>query len=123
MICGPAHAFRLGWKIPFGLCGALPHVVQTVGDPIGPLHGALGRVFILRRVFQPMALPTTEVAPAVDLASTPTARDALQPSASAPKPGGRMHEGHELVDTDLGAIVSRDGVHQSQAVRLHADAD
>ena len=41
----------------------------------------------------------------------------------AAEPGRRVREGDELVAADLGAVVSRHGVGQPQAVRLREDAD
>ena len=78
----------VGWELPLGLGGTLPHVVQPVRAPVGALHCALRRALIppmsscpsatpppgsaatgnglwcgrcCRGVFQPMALPTSEI--------------------------------------------------------------
>jgi hypothetical protein len=68
LIGRPAHARGFRREFPFGLGGAPAHVVQPVRDPVGPMHGALGRVLALGSVLQPVALPAAEIAPAIELA-------------------------------------------------------
>src|SRR5262245_47690358 len=97
LISGPTHAGRLGRELVFLLGGTAPHVVQTLGDLVGPTHGPLLRRLALRCVRQAMASPASEVAPAIEFPAPPAASGAPQPLPAASELCGCVGEGDKLV--------------------------
>src|SRR5215472_1716665 len=117
-----AHTGWLRWKLPLGLGGTLPHVVQPVRDPVGPMHGALRPALISRGVLQPMALPTSEITAAKYPPATAPAPQAREPLPVAAEPGGGVADGHELVDAaplvaPLPAVAARGAPREGYALR------
>jgi len=89
-----AHTGWLRWKLPLGLGGTLPHVVQPVRDPVGPKYP-----------------PATAPAP-----------QAREPLPVAAEPGGGVADGHELVDAaplvaPLPAVAARGAPREGYALR------
>jgi hypothetical protein len=80
--------------------------VQPVRDPVGAVHSALRRALISRGVFQPTALPTSEMAAKYPKTTTPT-RQTHKPLPATAEPGRGVAEGHGLIDADPLAVGTR----------------